>query len=168
LLRELERRLTKWEAMAHIAGKLCWIVKRQRSGPTQSAPLTAQQLTARNKPRVAGQFRKATQPARERKRKREEVEILQEKLNTIIAEHKTNVADLKASSETTLHNLSTQLAEKETIIRRLRAKTRVQNPTADPATGVPTGVPTAPVRKLLGGESRVTKKKTCNSTSIFF
>jgi hypothetical protein len=150
--------------MAHIAGELCWIIKRQRSGSTQSAPLTAQQLTAQNKPRVAGRFQKATQPARERKRKREEVDILQEKLNTIIVEHKTIVADLKSSSETTLHNLSTQLAEKDTIIRRLRAKTRVQNPTADPATEVPT----APVRKLLGGESRVTKKKLATVLQSFF
>jgi hypothetical protein len=106
---------------------LAWQVRRARLGctPTEepTAVLKADKADiAKAKPTKAGQFISQRATASNKRQKREAEEVLQEKLDNHIAEHKEEVKKLKAASSTALHFLNAQLAQKTTLIRSIRAK----------------------------------------------
>lgn len=118
---------------------------------------------AKAQARKGGQFT-SSKPAAERKRKhRDNEEILEDKLEQQIAKHKEEVIISKATSIASLQKLTAQLAEKETLIRSLRAKN-----IAKAITRVGTDIDNEPARKkLAGGQSRSTKKRLANILQAF-
>jgi hypothetical protein len=154
--------------MAHLDGSLSWQGCRLRTG-CSAAPLTVAVATAdrsdlaKAQARKGGQFA-STKPAAERKRKhRDNEDILQDRLEQQIARHKEEITILNATSLASLQKLTAQLAEKETLIRSLRAKN-----IAKTITRVGTDTDTEPARKkLAGGQSTSTKKRLANILQAF-
>jgi hypothetical protein len=149
--------------MAHLSGELSWVVKRTRTGCTpQEKQTAARQVIAVAKPRVSGKFVKlkpTTQDDGKRKRSESEEE-LHNQLRKQAAEHKEHIARLQSESAETLANLNKKLAEKETLIRSLRAKSHL--PATEPAPIVP-----SLNRRLLGGKTQKTKKRLADVLQTF-
>jgi hypothetical protein len=148
--------------MAHLVGNLSWGSQRTRtsfsSEEKEEKEPCAKATLAESKPRRGGKFISEKPPLSRKRKHRTSEEILQDRLNTVIAEHKVAIASLQENNSQVLSNLHAQLDKKESTTRSLRAKSILAQIKAKST------LPTAPARqiqprKLQGGEDSRTKKK---------
>jgi hypothetical protein len=156
--------------MAHLEGSLTWTVQGTRTGcAAKDKCKAAKAAIARSKPRGGGgQFlvEKPEPAVGDKKKHRASEESMQAKLDKHIAEHKEEVTNLKAINSSTLQSLQVQIAEKDRLVRSLRAQLRIQA-TNQTQPSAAQGLVQPPSRKLLGGNTRVTKKKLSDTLQNF-